>query len=59
MWPQVAKIGEGVLQKTKPVAERVLADAWGTTVVLADQERLGGSTRSNVYRYAVMSKIEF
>lgn len=45
-----------MLQETRPVAERVLSEAWGVTVELAREEGLGGSNRSHVYRYAVRSE---
>ena len=44
-----------ILQNTKPVAERVLSEAWGASVSLDQKEDLRRSTRSQVYRYFVRS----
>lgn len=42
-------------QETRLAAERALADAWGGRIELANEEGLGGSARSQVYRYVVRS----
>ena len=44
-----------MLTKAKPVAERVLSDLWGRKITLGQDEGLGGSDRSNVYRFQVLS----
>jgi hypothetical protein len=40
-------------EETRAAAERVLSDAWRGAVKLEGDEGLGGSNRSNVYRFSV------
>lgn len=43
-----------MLPRAKPVAERVLSELWGNKISLGQNEKLGGSNRSNVYRFPVL-----
>ena len=44
-----------MLPEAKPAAERVLSKLWGDEISLGQDESLGGSDRSKVYRFLVLS----
>ena len=44
-----------MLPEVKPVAERVLSKLWRCKIALGQGEGLGGSDRSNVYRFPVLT----
>ena len=42
-----------MIQKARNETERILSKAWGKAVEVEDGEGLGGSNRSNVYRFSI------
>lgn len=44
-----------MLPEAKPAAERLLSELWGDKISLGQDESLGGSDRSKVYRFLVLS----